>query len=290
MIEFDPPERIYGVDFSAAKSDAGRNTWIAECAPGEDELVVERLADVAAFLACDPGRASMLPMLVDRIEGDPAKRGAFGLDFPFGLPSDLQGSDWHEFVSGIRERGEWGELGVIDGPRSLYDRAMAQGEESDVILRRVTDEDRGGQEPSGFRIRTQTYYGISGLLAELPDDVSVLPMDDPMTDTLVLETYPAATFRELGERTHDEVFDTGYKRDTLESIERRRTNVRVLSDAGVEFDCHHEFAIASDDALDAVAAAYAAWRATRDGTLPDDVIDGDGDVASPYDVEGYIFA
>lgn len=90
----DLPFKIYGVDFSAAKRDAGRNTWVAKCqieerAEKDDRLVIEALADAAAFLECDPGRDSTLKALVDRIEDDLDEPRAFGLDFPFGLPGAL---------------------------------------------------------------------------------------------------------------------------------------------------------------------------------------------------------
>lgn len=290
MIEFDPPETIYGVDFSAAKSDAGRNTWIAEGRGSDDRLVVEHLSDASGRLDCDPGRDSTLPALLDGIFAAEEEPKAIGFDVPFGLPAGLLGdANWREFLQDVADR--WGVLDEVGDPVSLYVAARELAEQDDVSLLRATDDERGGQEPTGYRIKTQTYYGISALLAELPDDVSVLPMDEPMTDTLVLETYPAASFRRLRDCIDSgAVHDTGYKRDTRRSIERRIANVRALSDAGVDFHGHCEFAIASDHALDAVAAAYAAWRATREGTLPDEVLDDDGEVASPYDVEGYIFA
>ena len=277
LVAMDASERpatIYGVDFSAARRDAGRNTWIAKCEvaerSGEGALVVERLADAAEFLGCDPGRESMLPALVELIGGNSAAPRAFGLDFPFGLPRELQGRTWHEFVSGVRECDEWGELGEVDGPRALYDGARARAENEGVGLRRETDEECGGQEPTGFRIKTQTFYGVSALLAEVADEVAVLPMDDEAGKTVVIETYPAATFRRLADELDVDVHDTGYKRDTREAIDRRRRNVDALAEAGVEFDGHdeeghEEFAVASDHALDAVAAAWATWQAAESG-------------------------
>lgn len=283
---------VYGVDFSASKRDAGRNTWIAECSPAEDGLVVEGLADAATVLDCDPGREATLEALVDLIEADGDGRRAFGLDFPFGLPRDLMGEgDWHTFVSGVRDGDGWGALGAVDGPRALYEHARARAEGGDVDLLRRTDAERGGQEPTGFRIKTQTYHGISGVLAPVAanEDVSVVPMDDGVPETVVLETYPAAAFRRLRDDLGRGVHDRGYKRDTRDAIERRRANVDGLAGAGVQFGEDETFAVASDHALDAVAAAYAAWRATRAGGHPGCLVDGAGEIPEPYRREGYIF-
>lgn len=164
---------------------------------------------------------------------------------------------------------------------------MGYVDDRDDLLR-VTDSISGGQRPTGFRIKTQTYYGISALLGELSDDVAVLPMDREARDTIVLETYPAATFRRLDENV-SRAYGMGYKRDTRESIDRRRKNVDALSDAGVEFCGHDEVAVAADHALDAVAAAWATWRAAesnyevRDDEQPVDV------VTSAAKSEGYIY-
>lgn len=150
----------------------------------------------------------------------------------------------------------------------------------DADLLRETDADHGGQEPTGFRIKTQTYYGISAVLAPLAEDeaVSVVPMEEPRGATVVLETYPRAVFEEI------DANGRGYKRDTRRSIERRRENVEALESASVGLgDDAKSYAIASDDALDAVAAAYATWRATCVDGHPEAYPDGARH-------EGYIFA
>lgn len=289
MIEFDA---VYGVDFSAAARDAGRNTWIAECTPAGEQLVVDDIAEAANAPGCDPDRDATLDHLVHLIAGDADERRAFGLDFPFGLPRALTGEEgWHEFVSGVRERDQWGELGEVDGPQALYDGARSLAVDADVRLRRETDEEHGGQEPTGFRIKTQTYYGISSVLAPVAgaDGVSVVPMDDGEGEAVVIETYPAAAFRGLRAEVEGPVHDRGYKRDTRESIERRRENVDALDSAGVGFGYLDEFAVASDHALDAVAAAYATWQAVKDGDPREEVTDETGKVDCHYETEGYIY-
>lgn len=287
MAGFEPPDTVYGVDFSAAARDAGRNTWIAECTPRANGLVVDRLADAAEFMECDPGREATLAELVDLIGEVGDTRRAFGLDFPFGLPRDLLGdlASWQEFVEGASED-DWGELGSVDGPQALYDRARDLAETDEVDLLRTTDEEHGGQEPTGYRIKTQTFYGISALLVPLAsvEGISIVPMDDFDAGTVVLETYPRAVFERIGATVE------GYKRDTCASIDWRLQNVEALESKDVAFgDPERRYALASDDALDAVAAAYAAWQATKAGEYPNDLLDDDGEVAEPYRGEGYIF-
>lgn len=289
MSASDRPSTIYGVDFSAAAGDAGRNTWIAECRIQDEALVVDDLADASAMLSCAPDRDSTISALVDLIEGASTGRRAFGLDFPFGLPGALlDGRDWRTFVSDALERDRWGVLENVDGPKTLYENAKSRVDRRDDLLRR-TDERCGGQAPTGYRIKTQTYYGISDLLGGLPDDVAVVPMDDVTGFTIVLETYPAATFRRLQDEGYDPVHDTGYKHDTRESIDRRRENVDALSEAGVEYVGHDDVAVAADHALDSVAAAWATWRAAESGY---EVQDGQGPadvVTSASRCEGYIY-
>lgn len=291
MTTFDPPKTVYGIDFCADKRDAGRNTWIAKARAsgggGTEPLVVDWVKDASSALGCGPARDETLTALVEKISIDREEQTVFGLALPFSLPTTrIGGRNWRQFVDATPR--SWGVLDNVDDPDPLYESAKQFAEDNDGSLRRETDRCSHGQEPTGFRIKTQTYDGISGLLARLGDGVSVLPFEEPTTDVLVIETYPAATFRKLEGRNVD-CYDTGYKGGSFQAIERRTKNVRALSNVGVDFGDHHEFAIASDDVLDAVAAAYASWTATRDGRLPDELHADDGRVRSPHDVEGYIF-
>lgn len=268
-------ERAVGVDFSAAERDAGRKTWIAAGRVDGEELTVESLADAASRLDCAPSREDALDALVGYLTGfdEPA---VVGLDFPFSLPAELVGGDWAAFVAGTPER--WGRLGDIDSPRALYDAARAHAAENGHSLRRRTDDAHGGQEPTGYRIKTQTYYGISRVLRGLRDDAAVVPFDDPEGESAaVVEAYPAAVFGNVAGAAR-----TGYKRDTRAGVETRRENVEALRRQGVSFGDCRDFALATDDALDAVAAAAAAWRAAENG------FETDGHDAES--VEGHIFA
>jgi hypothetical protein len=273
----DDPERAVGVDFSAAKSDAGRKTWLAEAHIEGERLELTVLSDAAGHLGCAPSRESTLDALVEHIAGFDAPT-VVGLDVPFSLPAPFLGDDdWHTFVDGTPER--WGRLDGVDSPRALYDAAREFAEGEGVALRRATDRERGGQEPTGFRIKTQTYYGVSRVLRGVHGEVAVAPFDDPDgDDTAVVEAYPAALFEALGANR------TGYKRDTRAAVETRRANVAALSAEGVALGDHGEVAVATDDALDAVAAAVAAWRAATDSFAVGDVD------PTVLDREGHIYA
>lgn len=266
------PERVVGVDFSAAKADAGRRTWLAEATVADDGLELDALADAATHLDCPPSRDVTLDALVEYLTGDRGSR-VVGLDFPFSLPEGfLGGDDWRTFVGHTPDR--WGRLDA-DSPRDLYDEAKARAATEGYAPERTTDAARGAQPPTGFRVRTQTFYGVSGVLSRVVDDVAVAPMDDTDgADTVLVEAYPAALFDDLGGHR------TGYKRDTREAISAREANVARLRREGVDFAGHDRFAVATDDALDAVAAAVAAWRAARND------FDTDG---GDYAVEGYIY-
>lgn len=281
MTDFEPPEVIYGVDFSADKTDAGRNTWIAKAVPDEDQLVLEQLTDAAETLECAPRRETILHHLVENVLHESGRTRAYGLDFPFGLPAGLltEDGEWHDFIEELP--GRWGDLGSVKDPDSLYSEAQARAERDGVRLDRCTDAKHGGQDPTGYRIKTQTFYGISELLAEIADDVSILPMNTPDSETYVLETYPRAVFNSL------DAAEGGYKHNTRQSIEKRQENIDALREHGVEFNGHCPYALASDDALDAVAAGYATWRATRSETA---FRDRTKDLHGATKREGYIFA
>lgn len=267
--------RVVGVDFSAARRAAGRRTWLAEARADGEALELEGLEDAAGRLGCDPSREETLDALVEHVAG--LDGAVVGLDFPFSLPAALLDADWHSFVDATPER--WGRLGDVDSPEALYEAATRFADEAGVGLRRATDGRRGGQEPTGFRIKTQTYYGISRVLKGLHRDAAVAPFDDPTgSSPAVVEAYPAACFDALGANR------TGYKRDTRAAVEARRENVSALERAGVDVADHGHVAVASEHALDAVAAAVAAWRAAR----AEFAVDGEADRAT-VEREGHIY-
>jgi len=276
------PSAVYGVDLSAAAKRAGADTWVARCLVDGDELAVVELASAAEFLDLDStARGDVLPALAERLGGVDGPAAA-GIDVPFGLPAWVLGDrTWREFVAATPE--EWGVLDDVDDPRDLYD-AVRAGAEADAgrPLRRATDDAHGGQDPAGFRIKTQTYYGISVLLRRLieREGVCVPPVLPPSAADAVdgdrrprlavLETYPASVFDRL-----DGAERTGYKGTQRRHVEARRRNVAALVDAGVRFadDVARDCAVATDDALDAVVAAYGAAENYRIAIAPDSDVD-----------------
>lgn len=273
----DDLDRVVGIDFSAAKRAAGRRTWLAEARVGDGTLELEGLEDAAGRLGCEPSRAGTLEALVEYVVGlDDAS--VVGLDVPFSLPAALLDSDWHAFVDGTPDR--WGRLDSVDSPRGLYDAATRCADEEGAGLLRATDRRHGGQAPTGFRIKTQTYYGVSRVLKGIHRDVAVAPFDETAgAERVVVEAYPAACFDGLDANR------TGYKRDTRAAVEARRENVAALARAGVDFGDHRDVAVASDHALDAVAAAVTAWAAATDGFAVDEGTD-----SATLEREGHIYA
>ncbi|WP_277553477.1 DUF429 domain-containing protein [Halobaculum limi] len=253
-------DTVYGVDFSAAANSAGASTWVARCVQDGEELVVNKLASASEYLDIDSNdRSDVLPALADHL-GSGTESTVAGLDFPFSLPEWVlsQSNGWREFVQATPD--QWGILEQVDEPKDLFYRLNAQAEETKNPQRRATDDEHKGQNPAGWRIKTQTYYGISILLRRLIefDQVAVPPVLTHQNPRLtVLETYPASVFDDLEDATR-----TGYKKGQRRHVEARQQNVEALQEAGVRFadQTARDCAVATDDALDAVAAAYAAHR------------------------------
>ncbi|MFB6243064.1 MAG: DUF429 domain-containing protein, partial [Halobaculum sp.] len=260
------PERVIGLDFSAAARSSGTNSWLADCRPTETGLRVDSLATVSEMLDLDStDREEVLPALVEFFTGlsEPT---VVGMDFPFALPAEFLGFEpekptsddyWEEFVTDTPA--SWGILDDVADPKALYEQVRATAEERGFPLARETDTVNGGQNPAGYRIRTQTYYGISAVLRPLVErgDVCVPPVYENPTATLtVLETYPAAVFDRLPDGRRE-----GYKSDDRAGIAAREWNRGALRAAGVDVEGTDATCLtASDDALDAVAAAVAAAR------------------------------
>ncbi|ERH13668.1 MAG: protein of unknown function (DUF429) [halophilic archaeon J07HB67] len=270
--------RVVGVDFSAAARSAGDNTWLAVCRRTDTGLDVRELATATELLDTDGSREETLPALVEFLADPPAPT-AVGLDVPFALPAEFLGFGgdtadpdrvdpaglWAGFAADTPD--EWGVLGEIDGPEELYERVRETAETRGFPRTRATDETHGGQEPAGYRIRTQTFYGVSAVLAPLVDrGARVVPVHpDPDAELTVLETYPAAVFDALPDATRE-----GYKSDSRAGVAARGRNRAALRAAGVTVDgTAADCLTATDDALDAVAAAYAAasdYAAAVEGT------------------------
>jgi hypothetical protein len=269
MRAFDPPTRIFGVDFSGAQ-DAGHNIWLAEG-------IVERTdvgtgaalsGDGLRIVACRPAtewfdvaadREVVLPALtafLGRLGGGVA----VGLDFPFGLPSPLVGvDDWETFLYRF--------AGCFSSPEDLRRRCTERAELLDggkAKLFRATDEPLSALSPYDLRLQSQTFYGIRDVLRPLvtSDLVRAHPMQPPAPDKAsLLEVYPAGVLEELG------LPHTKYKDGSDEGQRRRAEILDGLRDAGVVIDDDLRSRAVADgggDALDAIVAAVGTYRNTRD--------------------------
>lgn len=294
MVDYEPPSRVFGVDFSADRARAGEKLWIAEgvVAAADGGTAVDadgkpagdadpgfRIVDcrrATGYLGVDRRRAASIPALtrfLGGLEGDAVA----GLDFPFGLPAEVVAADaWPAF---LRQLPGWAD-DPQDLARESEARAALDGDAAG--LRRATEEPLGALSPYDPRLRAQAFYGIRDVLRPLvlADAVRALPMQPLASDRpYLLEVYPAGTLDRLG------CHRTRYKSDDEPARARRVENLDALAAAGVELpDAVRERAVedADGDALDAVVAAFAAFQHTRD---PSDLQVDDGERA----LEGHIY-
>jgi len=262
---------VYGVDFSGAR-DAGRKIWIAHGIIEEDVLLIR-----GCFRAKDLGnstrdRDQSLKALREYISNQ--KGGVFGLDFPFGIPRCLvKEKSWEQFVFSFED--------TYFAPEEF--RAVCRLRTNGKELKRFTDsEARTPFSPYNLRLHRQTYFGIRDLLGPLIKDnrVCVLPMQKPLPDRpWVLEVCPASTLRRqhlsLPYKGRGEIRKTARVK-ILEGIEK--TGVMKITEPSLPSKI---FENKGGDALDSVIAAFAAFRALRNGFI----FDGN----CPYTVEGWVY-
>jgi hypothetical protein len=268
--------RVYGVDFSGAK-DAGRRIWIAGGRAEGDILRIDRCSPAYEWLKCGRDRKECLVALRRMIAGE--KGGAFGLDFPFGLPRDLvkHKESWEDFVLSFP-----GDYATAD---SFRRRCLEAGEGRE--LKRVTDQEaKTPFSAYNLRLYRQTYYGIRDVLHPLVRDqqACVLPMQQSLPDRpWVLEICPAST---LKLRWVDVYLPYKGRTDGHRAI-RERILERLASTGRVSV---HNVSVRSQilddgggDALDSVIAAFATFGALQDPSLG---FSGDTNVCA---LEGYVY-
>ncbi|SFL02037.1 Protein of unknown function [Halogranum rubrum] len=270
MRAFEPPTRVYGVDFSGA-ADAGHSIWVSEgvvddVEVDEDEGLTGRGLRI---VDCRPAtewfdesadREEILPALAAFL-GELGGGVAVGLDFPFGLPNQLVNVDtWETFLYRFP--------GCFSSPDDLRqrctERAELLGDGQKSQLFRATDKPLSALSPYDLRLQSQTFYGIRDVLRPLviSDSVRVHPMQRPSPEKpSLLEVYPAGVLDELG------LHHTKYKDGSEEGRTRREEILTGLADAGITIDGDvRQRAITDDDgdALDAIVAAVGTYRNTRD--------------------------
>jgi hypothetical protein len=274
MDGYEPPERVYGVDFSADRERAGEKIWIAE-AVVEDGLRVVSSEPLVEFLGVERQREVAIPALTEWLAG--LEGVAVGLDFPFSLPDEvIAAEEWPEF---LRRLPGWAD-DPSDLARECEARAELEGDASEVL--RETEEPLGALCPYNRRLRAQTFYGQRDVLRPLvlADAARAAPMQAPVAGRpTLLEVYPAGTFDRLG------AHDLNYKGEGDDAREHRDANLAALADAGIVVEeAAQERALDDEDgdALDAVTAAVAAHQHARD---PADLHTDDG----VRRIEGHIY-
>jgi hypothetical protein len=268
------PSYVYGVDFSGAKK-AGSKIWITSAPIMRDLLKIEDCFQAKDLPSSSAERDQCLGALWNFIRAQ--KTCAFGLDFPFGLPSVfVEINSWEEFVLSFGER--------YPDPKEFRDTCwVAAGNRE---LRR--DTDRNSQtpfSPYNRRLYRQTYYGIRDVLAPLVRNrlACVLPMQRVAPGKpWLFEVCPASTLKSIN------LYLLPYKRADKESrLNRARIIEGVVETGAILID---SLALRSKiiddrngDALDSVIAAFATFRALRHlahSSVPS---------ANPYLLEGYVY-
>lgn len=271
------PEWIYGVDF-AADERAGERLWMARGAVREDALHLQDCQLATERLTVAPARHSVLPALTDYLAGveDGA---AIGTDAPFGLPQAVVSEPtWEQF---LLQFPSW-----VCSPTELRRRCAARaslaGRSEARPLRRATDEPLSALSPYGDRLCTRTFHALRDVVRPLvlSGAVGAAPMCSTKSDTLLLETYPAATMEELG---HDRA---AYEGSGEDSQKRRGTYLDTLEREGVVVPDRVRERITRDEtghALESAFSAFVAYRNTRD---PENLtVESDDERA----VEGHIY-
>ena len=245
--------RYLGVDFSASRL-GGRHTWLAVAEPDRGRLAVRDLrpaADLPGGRVERPAHiVALRTFLADQADA------LIGLDFPFSLPAELmEAANWMAFLRAFRRR--------FPDPEALRTRCRARtgGRE----LRRQCDVEAATPFSAyNLRLYRQTWWGIAEVVARLVIDgrARAAPMQvlRPGTPTLT-ETCPASVLKRLG------CYRPGYKGQGASQAARRRAILQRLSGEGVAVPPPLAACAAADphgDALDALLAALAAWRAGRD--------------------------
>lgn len=235
--------RIYGVDFSGAR-DAGRKIWVCGAHIDGDHLRIDALQRAADLFGAVE-RDSIYPALAGCIAA--AGESVWGMDFPFSLAqTQMRHATWTAFAARF--------VHDYPTPDDLYHDGKGHG-------RRLTDiHAKTPFAPANLRIYRQTYYGIRDLLAPLAlsGRARVLPMQAYQPDQPnLIEVCPASTLKCLKlyhpYKGRGAVLQTA-RAALLSALREQQVTWTSTADESALED-------AEGDALDALIAAYAAWKA-----------------------------
>lgn len=245
------PRRVYGVDFSGAKK-AGNKIWIAVATITDEALIIEDCYQAKNLPGSSVERDQCLDALQNFISTQ--KECAFGLDFPFGLPSFLvQDNTWEEFILSFSNH--------YPDPAAFRNICWIAAGNSE--RKRDTDQvNKTPFSPYNRRLYRQTYYGIRNVLAPLVQNrlVSVCPMQKGLKgNPWLLEVCPASTLKKIG------LYFVPYKGANQETGASRlrilegikKTGFLLIQTPVLESKILGD---SNGDALDSVIAAFAAFR------------------------------
>lgn len=253
---------VFGVDFSGA-AKAGKTAWLAELevASGAGAL---RLVDLKPLgkLSGDDSRESVCDYLVRRIRS--SAQALWGMDFPFGLPIELELGNWPEQLRHVR---------AFPGTAKDFGRGLvelASASHGAMHLRRQTDQEtKTPFDCYHYRIIYQTFHGMRDVLGPLMEDseLSVLPFQYENVDVatrVVVEACPSSTLKRLN-LPHQRYKQPGGQPVDGPRKKNRRIILNGIRDL-VQFSDHRRRVIMRDpggDALDAVLAAVGSWHALQ---------------------------
>jgi hypothetical protein len=252
-------ETVIGIDFSGA-AQSGRNAWLAETKviPRSNTLELCKISRIGR-LARDDSRQFVNEYLADRIGN--ADQTLFGMDFPFGLPIELNLGDWPEQLNSLRK---------FAGDAKAYGHFLVARTESTLGSKHVRrSTDREASTPFDcyhYRIIYQTFHGMRDVLAKVADDEAsaVWPFqyDRHTAKRIIVEACPSSTLKRLGLPFHL------YKQSGDRPIEPRHQKNRQQILRGIEdfisIKPHQRRVLMTNpggDALDAVLAAVGSWHA-----------------------------
>jgi len=268
------PSCVYGVDFSGAKK-AGTKIWIASATIVRDALKIEDCGQAKDLPGSATERDQCLGALRHLISTQ--KACAFGLDFPFGLPSVLvEVNSWEEFVLSFSNR--------YPGPKEFRDACwVAAGNRE---LKRDTDKvSQTPFSPYNRRLYRQTYYGIRDVLAPLVRDqlACVLPMQRTSPGKpWLFEVCPASTLKQIiGPHLQYKGSSKKNSAGRARILERiKETGALLIQTSALRSKILDD---PDGDALDSVIAAFATFRALRN--LARFSVQG----SDSYVLEGYVY-
>jgi len=240
--------RCYGVDWSGA-ARAGNKVWVAELDPGARHVrSVGRPWQGRTARETVDGVAAWLGTLADAW---------VAFDFPFGIAA----CDRAVLLPGlINDPRAWGAALACSFP-TVEGFRQDVGQRGLVGVNRRAADGNAPFSPLLLQLIYQTYWGLR-LLGQVPASVAVLPWQHgTAATTRVLETCPAVVLRSLGQS------NAGYKLKAGSDTLRAGLLDTVLAHPDIGWTCAPEVRAAAiddreGDALDAILAGLAAWRAS----------------------------